>query len=583
VNRRPTLFLLVAAVAAVASGTADADAADDAKAALEASLVRHPPGNWNVFAGDDPARVDLRVIAPGPEPRDLSAAWTLTDIDGASAEGKAAIRTKPGEAVVAGLDVGAEAFGPYTLAVRLTDGEETLATLDTRLARLLPQPKGPRPDSPFGVRAGGNERLLALAVATGRDVTATVRDRQAGAESFARTSQRAWNRAKLRDKFALAVAWTRSVKGLKTLADQGNAPVTDAAAIQHLPVATLRFEDALLPNEPEGRIEAVRALLKARDDHFPGMPTWTMDGWWQAKDPLGPEGARMLPRVVLSQLAAGVDRVVWDGSPRDGRPGVPLIAGGQPTPAYAAFATMQAMLDGARYVGPTGVEPRIQQHWFVRGSDVVLAAWHIGGQREVTFSSTLNRIAVTDHVGRRRTVEPRHGYFDLTLTPEVQYVRFPRERERYGAAGIRMLTWMEELRVFDRDALPTAIEQAADEAHTSGRAMTRLRRLIRLAEQIAHKGEAPDSLSDDPTADGAARRARQAVEEKEGESGYLRRARVALAWTERLAREVDRQGPVYGPPLAWAARLAADATRTLAEHETPFRLEAADDKPKPKG
>jgi hypothetical protein len=128
---------------------------------------------------------------------------------------------------------------------------------------------------------------------------------------------------------------------------------------------------------------------------------------------------------------------------------------------------------------------------------------------------------------------------------------------------------MEALRVFDVDALPPAIEQAAGEAHTDNRAMTRLYRLVRLAEQVAHKGDAPKPMGDVPSAEEAARDARRAVEAKEGEDGYLRRARVALGWTERLAREVKRQGPRWGKPVAWAARLSATATRLMAECEEP--------------
>jgi hypothetical protein len=200
---------------------------------------------------------------------------------------------------------------------------------------------------------------------------------------------------------------------------------------------------------------------------------------------------------------------------------------------------------------------------------VILAAWHLGGERTIDFSSSLNRVEVTDHLGRRRTVEPRHGQFVLTLTPDVQYLRFPRESERYGAAGIRMLQQMQDLGIFDVNALPPAVEQAAEEAHTDNRAMTRLYRLVRLAEQIAHKGDAPKPAADVPSAAEAARDARRAVEAKEGEDGYLRRARVALRWTERLVREVRRQGARYGEPVEWAARLSARATRLIAEHEEP--------------
>ena len=576
-TRAPRILLMAAVVAAMTADPADA-AGDNPKDTVQASLEHHRPGN--VFVDDVPARIDLHVAHPGPARRNLTAAWTLTDIDGTPTTGTAPVRTEPGASVVVPLIVGADAFGPYALTVCVMDGKEPLATIKAHLARIRSRSGPVNPDSPFGVCPGVDPRLMALAGATDQPVAACVWHAKSTPESFALAAKHAWNRAKVRDKYALAVAWARSVEGLATLAGQGNAPVTDTAAVQHLPVATLRFEDALLPNEPEGKREAIRTLLAMRDTHLPGKPAWTMDGWWQAKDPLGPEGARMLPRVVLSQLAAGVDRVFWDGGPRDGHPGTPLLGTrGEPTPAYAAYATMTHMLDGARYVGPTGVDPRVQQHWFVRGGDVILAAWYIGDAFDVSFSSALNQIEATDHVGRRRVIEPRHGHFALTLRPDVQYLRFPRESERYGAAGIEMLVRMEALRLFDLDGLPPAVQQVAEKAHTTNTAMARLMRLIRLAEQVGHKGEGPKPLPDDPDPDEAVRLARRAVEDKEGQDGYLRRARVALGWTERLAREVKRQGRRYGPPVAWAVRLAADATRTIAEHEEPYRIEAAQPQP----
>ena len=432
------------------------------------------------------------------------------------------------------------------------------------------------PDAPFAMwpLLGVESHTPLFGTERPCNLTVTFLNMETGKDSFARTARKAWNLAEFRDAKKMAVAWAEDLAALKSLADAAT-PLTDAAAVRRLALAPLAYDDAVLAAEPEGYLKAVGDLLESRDRHFPGKPVWTAAGWWQAEEPAGPVGARVLPRVCISQIAAGVDRVFWDGTARDGRPGVPLLDDrGQPTPAHAAWTTMVRMLGEARYVGPTGVDPRIRQHWFVRGRDVILAAWYVGGERTVDFSSSLNRVEVTDAVGRRRTIEPRHGRFDLTLSPAVQYLQFPRESERYGAAGIRMLQWMQDLEIFDVDALPPAVEQAAEEAHADARAMARLYRLVRLAEQIAHKGEAPTPTGKVPSAEEAARDARRAVETKEGEDGYLRRARVALRWTERLVREVERQGPRYGPPVAWAARLAVRATRLIAEREEPYRIEA---------
>ncbi|MFO8012146.1 MAG: NEW3 domain-containing protein [Phycisphaerae bacterium] len=632
--------------------------------AVQAGLEQHRPGN--VFLDEEPARFDLHVTRRAAGERALTAEWTLTDFDGKKTTGREAITVGPLRRSVVPLVVKAEAVGPYTLTVRVRDGEETLAVMDARLARIHSRPMEPNPDSPFAMCWGVNHHLMGLAGATIEGVSPVVWDKLeprpglslpwpkeavqwalaiAGQYRYARdygrlqpahfaygepwlgkgpinhrifdydrfydfglrvidlyreqasgppeyqfwnepnffwhdpreyfvvAAKHTWSMVKARHKDALAYADgdSGSVKMMEEFARFGGAPYNDSVQIHYPGVKPLKYDELVLPKAPEGKLGMVRDLVAVRDEHFPGKPVWnTEEGWWGTKERTPAEAARALPRIYISQIAAGVDRVYWYEQGRGSYdPTFLLGARNEPFPAYAAYAAMTDMLEGARYVGPTGVDPRIRQHWFVRGKDVILAAWHMGGEREVSFSSSLNRVEVTDHVGRRRIVEPRHGRFDLTLTPDVQYLRFPRESERYGAAGIRMLQQMEGLRVFDVAALPPAIEQAAEEAHTDNRAMTRLYRLVRLAEQIAHKGDAPKPMGDVPSAEEAARDARRAVEAKEGEDGYLRRARVALGWTERLVREVRRQGARYGEPVEWAVRLSAGATRLIAEREEP--------------
>ncbi len=633
---------------------------------LRASLQQHRPGN--VFVGAEPARFDLHVTNLTDAEKRLDAEWTLTDFDGEQSTGRASVTVGPRRRAVAPLLVEADAIGPYTLTVRVRDGEETVAAMDARLARIRARPTVPDPDSPFGVCWGVNHHLMGLAGATIERVSPVVwdkleprpglslpwpkeaiqwalamegqyryarengriqpgrfaygepwlgkgsinhrifdydrfydfclrgidlyREQAAGPpeyqfwnepnffwhdprEFFVVAAKHTWSMVKARHKDALAYADgdSGSVKMMEEFARFGGAPYNDTVQIHYPGVKPLTYDELVLPKAPEGKLDMVRDLVALRDAHFPGKPIWnTEEGWWGTKERTPEDGARALPRITISQIAAGVDRVYWYEQGRGSYdPTFLLGPRNEPFPAYAAYAAMTDMLEGARYVGPTGVAPRIRQHWFVKGNDVILAAWYVGGERTIDFSSSLNRVEVTDHLGRRRTVEPRHGQFVLTLTPDVQYLRFPRESERYGAAGIRMLQQMQDLEIFDVDALAPAIEQAAEEAHADNRAMTRLYRLVRLAEQIAHKGDAPKPMADVPSAAEAARDARRAVEAKEGEDGYLRRARVALRWTERLVREVRRQGARYGEPVAWAARLSANATRLVAAAETPCR------------
>jgi len=223
------------------------------------------------------------------------------------------------------------------------------------------------------------------------------------------------------------------VTWLARLAEAGAAPFTNAVVIRR-PGAAREAEAA--PPTPEASADAVQRLLDLRDRHFPGKPVWNVEAGWQGAADMTPEDvAVLLPRVVIGQIAAGVDRVHWSEQGRGGGDPTCLLGPrNEPMPPYTAYAAMTEMLGGARYVGPTGVNPAIRQHWFVRGGEVILAAWAVAKPLDVSFSSELDAVEVTDAVGRRRTVRPESGYFNLTLTPSVQYLRFPRETETYGAA-----------------------------------------------------------------------------------------------------------------------------------------------------
>jgi len=93
--------------------------------------------------------------------------------------------------------------------------------------------------------------------------------------------------------------------------------------------------------------------------------------------------------------------------------------------------------------------------------------------------------------------------------------------------------------------------------------MNRLFYLVQAARQAALAAEAP--ASNEAAAD-VVKTLHETILKKEGGDGYLRQARVALGWTERLARLTLSQKP-DAPGLTWATLQAATAARALAANE----------------
>jgi len=389
-------------------------------------------------------------------------------------------------------------------------------------------------------------------------------------EHFALVNQHVWSIVKARDKNALEIADgdAGGVGMMKEFAQYGAAPFSDAVQIHYPGSTPLQFDKILVPDQPEGKIPMVRELVALRDKSFPGKPVWnTEEGWYSAPNKTPDLGAMMLPRVYLSQMAAGVDKIYWFSQtglvagPHD--PTCLLDENSEPFPTYVSYATMTRLLEGAPYVGSADLGTGTYAHLFARPNDFVLAAWCVGEPRTVQLPIG-GKVTRVDLMGRSSTLNSANGQLPLRLSTHVQYIVLPRGAWTLGIAHAELGRQLAALQLKSATEIPAQITLAAKTAATDTSAMNRLYYLSKAAGQAAYSGFMP------PRADDAARlaaSARRAVEAREGEDGYLRAARVALEWSDRAARLATQ--PNAPTALNWAASQAASATTSLAATETP--------------
>ncbi len=398
-------------------------------------------------------------------------------------------------------------------------------------------------------------------------------------EHFALVTKHTWSIAKARDKDVLAISDGDSgnLSMMQHLARHGANRYNDPIQIHYPGARPLRFDEIVVENEPEGKLHMVRELVALRDAEFPGKEVWnTEEGWWGARGKTPTVGAQVIPRIYISQIAGGVDKIFWYEMGRGHEEPTNLLGPKNlPYPAYVSYATMTRQLDGALYLGRLELEgrPLAQLHLFQRpDGNVTLAAWVIEGEADVRLDAGVDRAVRIDLMDRRAALEAdRDGRLPLRLSESVQYLRFERGALARRVAGEELDCRLAELEIDGLDALPGAIRQTAPRAAKDGAAMNRLYYLVRAAEQAALAGRDLGVIdADDPAgaAAGHARCARTAIERREGEPGYLRDARTALRWAERLARYTDRHRGDVARSLAHAAALAADAAIAVAEQET---------------
>jgi len=387
-------------------------------------------------------------------------------------------------------------------------------------------------------------------------------------EHFALVGKHCWSMVKARDKAKMCVmdgdaGGTGIMRDL--VASEANL-YNDTIQIHYPGVRPLRFDQMAYDDLPEGKIEMLQELIRLRDTHFPGKPVWnTEEGWHGAKVKTPAVGATVIPRIYLTQIAAGADKIWWYEMGRGGQdePTNLLAQDNVPFPAYVSYATMTRHLEGAEYLGRVELGRGNYGLLFQQpGGKAVLAAWTIEGLREVRVAGESDGAEVYDLMDRRSEARAVDGGLVLELSPQVRYVIM---RRTAWATRIAMEELGRRLAALDLSAagqLDEAVAAAAEKAHAGTAAMNRLFYLLQAAKHAGLAGAAAASADATPV-----RQARQTIEEKEGPDGYLRQARIMLYWAERLSRAAAaHQGEAAGG-LAWAAAKAALATRTIARQE----------------
>ena len=387
-------------------------------------------------------------------------------------------------------------------------------------------------------------------------------------EHFAMVQKHVWSMVKSRDKNALAIADgdAGGVRMMEEFAEYGAADSNDTVQM-HYPAATVYSWDNMeFPDLPETKAPAIAKLVQIRNESFPGKEVWNTEDTVPANPKTAEITAANLPRMYISQIAAGVDKIYlfpadWHQSSRHDVAGC-LDENGHPFPTFVSYATVSRLIDGAVYAGQADFGEGAYGYLFARGQDFVLAANTISGTREVSVDAGAPKVTVVDLMGRSKAVTMQGGRLKLTLSPQMQYVLLPRN----SAGALRIANGelkkrLEVLQVRTVGELPGKIIEAAKTAATDPAMMNRLYHLVKAAEVSAAASSTPESKME---IGGVAKIARQAVEKREGADGYLRQARVALDWTERLTQQAGRD-----PRMAKPAWLAAQATQGLAAVERP--------------
>ena len=139
-------------------------------------------------------------------------------------------------------------------------------------------------------------------------------------------------------------------------------PAQDAALLASAGAMT----DAILfKGDPNGT--GVTEVATARDSGSPARELWVVLG---SPDPLTADDAL---RGAATYLAAGVDRVLWNG------PGGVLNGDGYATTAVLGCATAAQALTGAEYAGRASQQPGIHAHVFRKGGSGLIVAWSDAG------------------------------------------------------------------------------------------------------------------------------------------------------------------------------------------------------------
>ncbi|MEI6519367.1 MAG: hypothetical protein WCO98_04925 [bacterium] len=214
-----------------------------------------------------------------------------------------------------------------------------------------------------------------------------------------------------------------SARDMGELADKGAAGFTDGVPIHYPGSTIINWDNMPVNGVVESKAVMVKELANIRDQKYPGQPLLnTEEGLWGLANRTPEDGAKLLPRIYASQMAAGLDRLTWFECYSDTDPSY-LLRGQQegPWPAYFAYAAASKLLEDAFYVAPISDGIAQTQLFAVNGKPVI-TAWSIEGEKEITLTVDAKVVTVTDWQGNSKPVTTKDGKITLKLGQYIQYV-----------------------------------------------------------------------------------------------------------------------------------------------------------------
>jgi len=96
-----------------------------------------------------------------------------------------------------------------------------------------------------------------------------------------------------------------------------------------------------------------------------------------------------------------------------------VTRGFHPKPAYRAFATVTAMLEGKRIDKPLDLGSDVIAYRFVgKGGEALIALWSAAGNREAVVPAS-TPIVLVDLMGAKETLSPEQGNVVVALRRET--------------------------------------------------------------------------------------------------------------------------------------------------------------------
>ena len=185
-----------------------------------------------------------------------------------------------------------------------------------------------------------------------------------------------------------------------------------------------------VPEGVEKDINALRGLIRVHNGGR-DKPIWATEiGSGETTNRL--DVARYLTRMITLLLSADVQRVYWYLM-RDyqdfvgmGLLGTPDSELGRyaPMPAYAAYATLIAELEGLSFVRREVTDPRTRAYLFDDGERSVRVIWSTSGEAWIDLATTA-RLRVVDMVGGETTLSPAHGSVSILASADPVFIVGP--------------------------------------------------------------------------------------------------------------------------------------------------------------